>query len=415
MKKILFAFVLFALISCQIREPEIAEWRGKDRTGIYPDTGLLKEWPEEGPAEILVIENIGNGFGSPVFIEDQFFVTGEIDSMARLFCYNLKGEKIWQSTPGKEWMKSYSGGRDAPTVVGDLIYMGTGLGDLYCISRADGKTVWSRKLKKDFKGVLPYHGFTNAPIVVGEKVYWTPGGKEHNIVALNRHTGELIWTNPAFGEPQGYNSPKLISLAERDIIVTFSAYHLLGFDAETGELLWEHEQDNLAPDQRKPGYGDTHSNTVVYENGMIYYVAGDGNCGVKLELAKDGSSIKEVWRNRDFDGYMGGIVKLGDHLYGGCTAKPELRSVNTKTGETSDSLRLGPGTIIAADSMIYYYSQKGEMNLISYIDGKMNKVSSFKINKGSKQHFSHPVIYKGILYLRRGNTLMGFDIRKQQI
>ena len=392
---------------------QIFEWRGKDRSGIYNESNLMKKWPPEGPKEILTVENIGNGFVSPVFTEDHFFITGEIDSLAILFCFNLKGEKQWQTSLGHEWMKSYPGSRSAPTIVDDLIYVGTGIGNLYCVKKENGNIIWSKDLKKDFNGELPLHGHSEAALVQGNKVFWMAGGKVNNIVALDRFTGKMIWSNKGLGERSGYNSPKLIELAARNILVTFSAYHLMGFDTKDGKLLWSHEQDNFPVEKRLPGYGDTHSNTVIYDDGSIYYAAGDGNCGVRLNLSHDGTKITEVWRNKCFDSYMGGIVKIGNFLYGCGTVRPELLAINATTGQLTDSLKLGTGALIAADNMLYYYNQKGEMMLISYDQGKFEKVSSFRINKGNLQHFAHPVIHDGILYQRHGNILMAFDIRKK--
>jgi outer membrane protein assembly factor BamB len=396
-----------------LAQPKIYEWRGADRNGKYPDRNLLKSWPAEGPAELFTVAGLGNGYGSPVFTEEHFYITGEIDTVTYLYCYTLDGNRVWKSKLGTEWMKSYPGGRDAPTVVDNRIYVGTGIGDIYCVNRADGKVIWSKELGADFNGRLPLHGYSEAALIDGDKVFWTPGGKENNVVALNRFTGEVIWSHRGFGEAQGYNQPRLIRLPERNILVTFSSWHMMGFDTKTGEMLWSHEQDNLPVDKRKPGSGDTHSNTVIYENGFIWYQAGDGNCGVKLALSADGKSITELWRNPGFDGYMGGIVKIDDFIYGSGTAKPELRAVNALTGVLTDSLRLGAGALIWADEMLYYYTQKGDMVLLKYYAGKMEKISSFKITKGTKEHFSHPVINKGILYQRRGDAIMAFDIRNR--
>ncbi|MBA4321631.1 MAG: hypothetical protein C0408_02320 [Odoribacter sp.] len=411
MNNIAILFVLTLLWSPSSEKIKIYEWRGKDRMGIYQESNLLKEWPAEGPKEIWTVENIGNGFVSPVFTADNFFITGEIDSITILYCFNFKGEKQWQTTLGKEWMKSYPGSRSAPTIVDGLIYVGTGMGNLYCIKKDKGNIVWYKDLKDDFNGILPMHGHSEAALIDGEKVFWTPGGKDHNVVALNRFTGKLIWSNKGFGEPSGYNSPKLIQLPARNILVTFSSYHLMGFDIKSGKLLWSHEQDNTPLDKRIPGNGDTHCNTVLYEKGSIYYAAGDGNCGVKLSLSEDGTGITEVWRNKGFDSYMGGIIKIGDYLYGSGTVKTELRTINATSGELTDSLRVGSGALIAADNMLYYYTQKGDLMLLSYNMGKIEKISSFRIKKGTQQHFSHPVINKGILYQRHGNVLMAFDIR----
>jgi outer membrane protein assembly factor BamB len=187
----------------------------------------------------------------------------------------------------------------------------------------------------------------------------------------------------------------------------------MGFDTDTGNLLWSQVQDNYPPEKRLPGYGDTHSNTVLFDKGSIYYVAGDGNCGVKLKLSDDGKKITEVWRNKGFDSFMGGVVKIGDWLYGCGTVKPDLFVLNTLTGQLTDSLRIGSGAVIAADNRLYYYTQKGDMILLSYNQGKIKKVSSFRIKEGTLQHFSHPVIYKGVLYQRHGNTLMAYDIHKK--
>ncbi|HUX59046.1 MAG TPA: PQQ-binding-like beta-propeller repeat protein [Bacteroidales bacterium] len=409
---ILFAITLLWSSSAS-EKIKIYEWRGKDRMGIYQDSNLLKEWPAEGPKEIWSIDNIGNGFVSPIFTEEHFFITGETDSITVLYCFNLKGEKQWKTILGNEWMKSYPESRTATTIVDNLIYVGTGMGNLYCLERDNGKLVWSKDLIDDFHGALPLHGHSEAPLIDGEKIFWNTGGRENNVVALNRFTGKLIWSNKGLGERSADNPPKLIELPDRHILVTFSAYHLMGFDTGTGKLLWAHEQDNLPLSKRTIGYGDSHCNTVLYDNGSIYYAAGDDNCGVKLNLSKDGTKITEVWRNKGFDSFMGGIVKIGDYLYGSGTVSPDIRSINATSGKLTDSLRIGSGAIIAADNMLYYYTQKGDLKLFSYNQGKLHEVSSFRIKKGRMQHFSHPVINKGVLYQRHGNVLMAFDIRKK--
>lgn len=407
-------FVIFLIASlAEPSETKVYEFRGEGRTGIYRESELLKEWPAEGPAEIMTVENIGNGFVSPVFTDDGFYITGEIDSMCILFSFNMKGEKKWQTVLGEEWIKGYRGTRCTPTIAGDHIYVGSGKGDLYCVNRRDGKIIWSKDLEDDFGGIPPLHGFSEAPVVDGDRVFWTPGGKVHNVVALDRLTGKIIWSDKAFGEVSGYNPGQLIKLKDRKVFTTFSMYHFLGLDANTGELLWSHEQDNYPPEKRGPGYGDSHCNAILYENGTIWYTEGDGNCCVRLTLSPDGRKITEVWRNKYFDSYMGGVVKLGNHMYCGANARPQLVSIDATSGQLTDSLKTAPGAIISADDMLYYYNQKGEMMLVSQDQGKMKLVSSFRIKKGTLQHFAHPVINKGVLYQRHGKVLMAYDIRKQ--
>lgn len=147
---------------------------------------------------------------------------------------------------------------------------------------------------------------------------------------------------------------------------------------------------------------------------LIYYAAGDGNRGVKLQLSEDGSEITEIWRTTDFDTYMGSFVKVGNYLYGCGTRKKDLKSFNAQTGQPVDSLKAGTGAIIAADNKLYNYNWRGELLLLSCVNAKLNKLSAFKIEKGTKEHFSHPVIKNGILYQRHGDALMAYNISATQ-
>ncbi len=409
MKTILFLFSAFILTSCTGKD-EIYQWRGEGRNGIFAETNLLKEWPENGPEELWAIEDLGNGNGSPTFAGDRFYITGEKDAKAILYCFSTGGEKIWQTELGDEWIRSYRGSRSAPTIAGNMIYYETGNGNMFCVDSKDGKIIWQKDFEADAEGIPTLHGMTEAPVIDGDMVFWNPGGKKINVAALNRYSGDIIWTSPGLGERSAYNQGNLVRLPSRNIFVTFSAYHLMGFDTSTGKLLWSHEQDNLTPEGRTLGMGDTHSNNVISSGGAIYYQAGDGNCGVKLQLSEDGSTITELWRNKRFDGYMGGIIMIGDFIYGTGTASPMLYSVNASTGILADSLKTGSGALIAADNKLYFYSQKGDLYLIEYNNGKMKEISSFRITKGTQQHFSHPVIYKGILYQRHGNALIAYNI-----
>ena len=405
----LLAILFFACSSNQ-KETKIYQWRGENRAGIYLEENLLDKWPDEGPKEIWSTEILGSGYGSPTITDEIIFITGTEDSTAVLFCFDLQGELLWQTDYGLEWVVNFPGSRSAPTVVDDMVYVGSGRGNLYCINTA-GQVVWSKDFVDDFQGQMTRFGVSEAALVDGDMVFWTPGGEEHNVVALNRFTGDLVWSCKAAGERPGYNSPLLIELPTRKLLVTFTAYNLVGIDVATGELLWKHEQDNTPLEKRSLGRGDTHGNTAVFDDGFIYYAAGDGNCGVKLELSEDGSSIKEVWRNKGFDCYMGGIVKLGDVVYGCGTRKKDLKAINATSGIMTDSLKIGSGSIIEADNRIYYYNQKGEVNLIDYSKDSMEVISSFKIEKGTQEHFAHPVIADGVLYIRRGSALIAYDIK----
>jgi outer membrane protein assembly factor BamB len=419
------SLILFSLTSCNQQkvtdkavnsatnqETKVYEWRSENRSGIYNETGLLKSWPEEGPELVWEYEGVGNGYGSPVFTPEGMYIMGEIDSLAYLLSFDIEGNLLWKKDFGKEWVKNYNGSRSAPTIVDNLIYVTSGLGNIYCFDRNTGEKKWSVDMVNDLHGVFPLFGYSESVIIEDEKMFCTPGGKDTNVVALNRFTGDLIWVSKGASERPGYNSAQIIKLKDRNVLVNFTAYELLGHDTKTGEILWVHNQDNVMPEDRKPGMGDTHSNTIIYEDGFIYYAAGDGNGGVKLELSQQGDSIKEVWRNADFDSYMGGIVKIGNYLYGCGTVKKDFKSINAETGKIEKILKIGSGAVIAADNMLYYYNWAGQVMLITQDPINMEVVSKFRIKKGQKEHFAHPVINNGKLYVRHGNVIQAFNIKE---
>lgn len=409
--KSFIAVLLIAFSACTTPPQKIAEWRGPNRSGNYPDKNLLKSWPQDGPTVQWESDSIGFGYSSPIVTDNAVYVDGMIDSLGYLFKFDLQGNEKWRMNYGQEWTKNFVGTRGTPTLIGDQIFLCSGLGELVCVNTESGQKIWSKNMETDFGGVSPRFGFSQAIAVDQENVYCIPGGSKDNVVALNKNTGETVWSNACFGERPAYNSPLLIDQNGHKILVAFSAYHLLGLDAKTGELLWSDEQTNTKPEDRKPGMGDTHGNTVLFDNGSIYYAAGDGNGGVKLQLNEDGTAIEKKWDTPSFDVILGGIVKDGDKLYGSSHRKQQLLAINCETGAKTDSLELGRGSVIAADGDLYFFSEKGMMYLVNETP-QLTVSSSFKVDKGDKEYYAHPVIHNGVLYIRHGNYLGAYQVRQ---
>lgn len=405
--------LLFCLLSSTGYSQTIAQWRGVDRKGIYAEADLLKSWPVAGPDLVWSVDNIGNGYGSPAITSDRIYITGEKDSTGYLFSIDLKGNLLWESDYGKEWTRSFQGSRSAPTVADDLVYVCSGFGNITCFEVKHGNKKWSVDMKKNLNGRFTFHGHSESPLIDGDNIFLVPGGVDTNVVALDRFTGKINWICKGKGQIPAYNSPYLINLPNRKILVTFSAYSLLGIDAATGELLWTHEQDNYPPEERKPGVGDTHSNTVWYENGFIYYIAGDGNCAVKLALSPDGKQISQIWRNKEIDNFMGGFIKRDSSIYSCSNYGRNLLRIDVSTGNVEDSLKCGIGSLISDGNLLYYYNQKGQVNLINPDPNDFRVISTFSVSKGTKEHFSHPVINNGILYIRHGKTLLAYNVKDE--
>jgi outer membrane protein assembly factor BamB len=401
---LIFTMILFGFGNTLMSQ-EVLEWRGADRTGYYHETGLLDSWPEEGPPLVWEYAGLGNGYSSPAITKDRVYITGEHEKTTWLYALDHEGNLIWKKEVGPEWTINYPGSRTTPTIVDDLLYVSTGLGALVCMNATSGDVVWSLNIADDLKAPNTRFGFAESLLVHGDKVYCTVGNPDTNVVAFNRFTGSIDWISPGVGEMTSFCSPKLISLPDRDILVTFSKLTLMGFDAQTGELLWTHKQE---------GQGDVQVNTPWYEDGAIYYIASDGNGAVKLKLSEDGSTITEEWRNKRSDNLMGAFIKLGDYIYTSSYNTRQYYIQDATTGELTDSVKFDKGSIIYADGKLYLYNQRGKLGLFEPAGPSMKEISTFRITKGSKAHFAHPVICDGILYVRHGDALLAYDIREKQ-
>jgi outer membrane protein assembly factor BamB len=193
MKKIFALLFLLLQLGFNAKSQAIVQWRGADRNGIYNERNLLKSWPAEGPKLLWTNENVGNGFGSMAITADRIYITGEKDTIGYLSALDLKGNLVWKADYGKEWVKTFPGSRSTPTVVGDLIYVCSGLGNISCFDAKTGTRKWFVDKMKDLHGKATLHGHSESPLVDGDRVFVTPGGKDTNFVALNRFTGKIIW------------------------------------------------------------------------------------------------------------------------------------------------------------------------------------------------------------------------------
>ena len=412
MKKLQLILVILCLFSISYAQKSqtIAQWRGVNRDGIYQEKDLLKVWPENGPELLWLCEEIGAGYSSPVVTADRLFINGEIDSISYIFCFDLKGKLIWKTPNGREFFgdgysANFPGARSAPTVYNDLIYVTSGLGRIACMDATSGKVKWTVDMIADLGGKLNMFGNSESLYVDDKNVYCMPGGTEINLAALDRFTGKVVWTSKALGDPVSFCSPMVVRLPHQNILVTLSHEYLLGIDTQTGELLWSHKEDSVKLEGE-------HCNTPIYTDGFIYSISGDenGNGAYQLQLSPDGKSVKEVWRNGKIKNPMGGFVKMNDRIYTTSDDK-KLYVLDAQTGQITEVLSGMKGSLIAADDLLFCYTDNGHVNLINGIGTKLEVVSKFKITKGEKEHFAHPVIDNGILYVRHGKALMAYGIK----
>jgi outer membrane protein assembly factor BamB len=416
MKKLLVLSIIIAAIgltACnesgaeRSKSKKVIEWRGTDRTGIYNESGLLTSWGEDGPELLWHHDGLGEGHSSPAISNGKIYVPGMTDGTGFIYVFDMNGKLLQSKKYGQEWDVNFNGTRGTVTPNDGNLYLISGMGVLYCFDEKTLDVVWSKNLLETYNAPNIIWGISESPLIVGDKVIATPGGEQHNVMAFNKKTGELIWSTPGMSNQSAYCSPLFIGDQQVPLIVQMTGHHTLGIHAETGEMLWAHENTNQH---------QVHANTPVYSNNMILLTSGYGRGSTMLRLTNGGRSVEEVWFNELLDNRIGGMVKVGDYIYGSGDFSRSWFSANWNTGEIMwqdgrDNQGIANGVTIANSDMLYIYTDRGDMILARATPEKFDIVSRFPITLGTDQHWAHPVIYNGVLYVRHGDTIMAYKVK----
>jgi outer membrane protein assembly factor BamB len=398
--------ILFLILAgtCLANAQTPTRWRGPSENGYYPDTGLLKKWPEGGPEVKWHYDELGVGYAAPSIANDRIYITGMEGTMGYIYSLTMDGKFLWKIPYGKEFTVSYPGSRATPVIVGDYMYMLSGLGELTCMSALSGRLYWKKDITKDFDGRLLEWGYNETLVVDGDRLFCMPGGKQNNLIALNRFDGTLIWSSRGRGDKATYCTPLLVNLGSRKLLVTHSEPYILGFDADNGNLLWSHPHTNTY---------NIHPNTPLFYDNAVFCFSGYGQGGVLLKLSEDGSQVTKKWFSETMDSRIGGAVVINGRIYGSGDKNREWQCIEWDSGKVLyTSKEIGNGVVIAAEGLLYLYSQRGELALVRPGDSGFEILSETKVSSGSGQHWAHPVIHDGILYLRHGNSLIAYHIKE---
>jgi outer membrane protein assembly factor BamB len=409
--KTLMLLIFFAA-SLNVVFGQLYEWRGPGRTGIYNETGLLKSWPDGGPKLLWEATGMGDGYSSVTVTDNTIFVTGRKDKSDVLTALTLDGKKKWETVYGEAWTTNHTGSRCTPTWYNGNIFLISGSGDIVCIGQ-DGKIKWSKNHYKLYDSKPLMFGISESPLVVDNMVIASPGGNKASLVAFNINDGKVVWEGEPMNQEPQYINPKLIEYAGKKMIVTVMGNDIFAVNTKDGKILWK--VDYAGVNAATGRVMKNHAITPIYKDGCILIANGYNWVSLKLKLSPDGKSVEKIWENRNFDPQMGGVVLLGDNIYGtNHMSKPVNMwvCVDWNSGKTLwTSKWYSQGSVISADGMLYLFEEKsGHVALVKPDATKLNVISEFQITKGEGPFWAHPVISKGRLYIRHGDVLMVYQI-----
>src|SRR6266404_1056612 len=418
------------------------QWQGPDRNAVSRERGLLQQWPKDGPPLAWKIKGIGTGYGTPSIAAGRIY--GLSNRGDDEFVWSLSetdGKELWATRLAPALTEGMPQGKEGagctPTVDGERLYVLGLSGDLACLQAKDGKVLWRRSLTNDFGGRIPTWRYNESPLIDGDKLVCTPGGKDSTIVALNKLTGDLIW-KAEVPEPSGensdapgggrgggrpgfrdsaasYSSAIAIDFEGQREYVQFTSKALVGVAASDGKLLWRYD--------RPANKSTINCSTPLYQDGQVFAASAYGAGGGLVKLSKDrngGVKADEVWFSKNMENHHGGMLVIDGCLYGsnGGNGGGYLICLDFKTGDVlwnerdSDKRRVSKGSVAFADGRIYYRTEAGTMLLIEPSRKEYLERGRFEQADRTKQPaWTHPVLANGKLYVRDQDVLFCYDVK----
>ncbi len=384
-------------------------WRGPDHTCVSKETGLLKQWPAGGPKRLWVNENAGIGFAGFAVADGKLFTIGSRDGSELLIALNADtGKELWATKVGDNYVNAWGDGpRSSPTVDNGMVYAMSANGDLICAKAANGSEVWRADMKK-LGGEIPKWGYSESVLVDGDKVICTPGGSQGAVVAFNKKTGSIVWQSKGFTDGAQYVSMIPIDHDGKRQYVQLTMNSLVGLDAKSGKVLWQSEW---------PGRTAVIP-TPIHRDGKIYITTGYG-VGCKQVQLSPGGKVEDVWTNKVMKNHHGGVILVGDHLYGYSDGAGWVCQ-DFATGERvwSERKALGKGAVFSAEGMLYCLDERdGTLALVKASPKGWEEHGRFKIDPQTKidrkrgKIWTHPVVANGKLYLRDQEYISCYDVK----
>ena len=393
----------FVLNSLAIDWPQ---WRGPNRDGINPEKNLLDVWPAEGPKLAWKAGGVGVGYSSIATSAGVVYTLGDLGDACYLIALDATGKHLWKARLGDAGgHRGYPGPRSTPTVSGGKVYALGQHADLVCFDIKTKKEVWRVNLQRDFGGrMMSGWRWSESPLVDGDKVIITPGGKDGAMVALNKDNGTIVWRCEDFKDSAGYSSVIVRKIGDVSQYLQLTGSSVAGIDAANGKLLWQAARRGKTAVVCTP----------IFHDGTMFVTSsyGVGCNGFKVSHAGGKFSAQQVYANKTLSTHHGGVIRVGDNVYG--SSGSTIACLNLKTGKEQWRERsAGKGAIIVVGDKIILRSERGPVSLAKLSPEKYEEISRFdQPDRTRRKAWSHPVVSNGILYLKDQDTLFAYDLRK---
>jgi outer membrane protein assembly factor BamB len=399
------------IIGSLVRADDWPCWRGPRLDGISKETGLLTEWPKDGPTQLWKVK-LSGGFSSVVVVEDRAYTQTRDKNQEIVLCLDAAtGQEIWRygyacdygahpTFTGGGMPPSRTGPRATPTVNGGRIYTLGATGILLCLDARTGKPIWRQELLKIADRTCPTHGYCGCPLVMDGRIYLQPGGADGKaIAALDANDGRLLWQ--ALDDPLAPSSPIWAVVVGVPQVIFFTGKGLAGVAPQDGKLLWSYPWQTRF---------DLNISTPIYSDGKVFISSNYGTGGALVRLTDKPEPVT-VWKALSMQNHFSTSVLYEGCLYG--FSERRFRCVDFETGKVKwDNTGLGRGSLIVADGHLIILGEHGQLVLARPDPQAYTEVSRCQVLPKEALSWTVPALSNCRLFARSENVLVAFDLRK---
>jgi outer membrane protein assembly factor BamB len=408
MRNIAISLIVVGLLaagpSLASQSADWTQWRGPNRDGHSAETGLLQDWPVNGPPVLWRTTGAGTGYSSFASANGRLFTLGARGTVEYVVAFDAaSGKRLWEVANGQRFRNEQGDGpRSTPTVDGDRVYAFGGSGDVAALDAATGRKIWSVNVVQQFGGNTPYWGYSESPLILDDRLILNAGGRRASIVALNKQDGKTLWQN--HNDEAGYSSPMLLRTGSLQQVVFFTGQRALAVDPRDGRLLWSYN---------RASNGTANIATPVVRGNRVFVSSDYGTGAALLDVKAAGNiaSAQEVYFTREMRNHHASSVVVGDHIYG--FSSSILTALRFDTGEMAWRNRsVGKGSLIYADQRLYLYSEQGVVGLAEASPTEYRERGRFSIQASGPPTWSHPIITNGRLIIRDQDNIYAYNVKR---
>lgn len=379
-----------------------ADWpcfMGPDRSGISSETGLNKNWAVKAPAVLWQVPMSDKGYAGPSVADGKVFIVDHAGAQDIVRALDLEtGKEVWNYPYQDTAKDNYGYARCTPTVVDGKVYTLGRLGQLICLDAKTGKAVWGKNIINDFGGQHPQWDYAGSVLIDGEKAVVCTGSANGSVAALNKDTGETIWTG-GNADAAGYSTPVPATILGQKQYVVFTAGSVVGVNADSGKLLWSFPWTTKY---------NVNAPQPVIEGNFIFVTSGYGSGCALYEITAQGP--QQRWANKLISSHFNSPIFYNGYIYSG-SDPGNLVCMSPQTGQvawTQGGFEKG-GLIIADGTIIMLGGNSGDLVMAKAAADSYQELGRIKPLGG--QSWTAPILANGRLLVRNKETLACLDLR----